>query len=55
MIRRKEAKYHKTLIQENRSNPKGVWKAIQKCLPDNKSCQQRSGSFNITSIVTKDK
>ena len=55
MIRRKKAKYHKTLIQENKSNPKGFWKAIKKCLPDNKACQQRSRSFNIDSTVTKDK
>ena len=55
MIRRKKAKYHKTLIQENKSNPKGFWKAIKKCLPDNKSYQQRTSSFNMNSIVTKNK
>ena len=43
------------MIQENKSIPKGSWKAIKKCLPDNKPCKQRSISFNINSIVTKDK
>ena len=55
MIRRKKANYHKALIQENKSNPQGFWKAIKKCLPDNKSCQQRPSSFNINSVATKDK
>ena len=54
MIRQKKARYYKSLIQESQSTPQKLYKAIKKCLPNKKPCEQRPKSLRINSTITSD-